>query len=161
MATGSVAIVGRFSRRSKNALSSCDDDLQRVFNEVVQVFDCTVLVGHRGETDQNEAFRKGRSKLRWPFGKHNRVPSYAVDARPHPFDHQALPLKFRVLAGEAEPAEVKRYLKAVNHLAYFAGWVCAVARAKGIVIRWGGDWDLDTQVADNQFDDLFHFELVR
>jgi len=27
-------------------------------------------------------------------------------------------------------------------------------------LRWGGDWDRDTQVDDNNFDDLVHFELV-
>jgi peptidoglycan L-alanyl-D-glutamate endopeptidase CwlK len=28
-------------------------------------------------------------------------------------------------------------------------------------LRWGGDWDMDTKVSDNDFDDLVHFELVR
>jgi hypothetical protein len=27
-------------------------------------------------------------------------------------------------------------------------------------LRWGGDWDMDTEVKDNKFDDLVHFELV-
>ena len=30
----------------------------------------------------------------------------------------------------------------------------------GIKIRWGGDWDSDTQVNDNKFDDLVHFEEI-
>ena len=29
----------------------------------------------------------------------------------------------------------------------------------GLKIRWGGDWDMDTQVKDNNFDDLPHFEI--
>jgi len=29
----------------------------------------------------------------------------------------------------------------------------------GLKIRWGGDWDMDTQTKDNKFDDLVHFEL--
>jgi hypothetical protein len=28
-----------------------------------------------------------------------------------------------------------------------------------IPLRWGGDWDSDTEVNDNGFDDLVHFEL--
>jgi len=28
-------------------------------------------------------------------------------------------------------------------------------------IRWGGDWDMDTQTKDNKFDDLVHFELKK
>ena len=30
-----------------------------------------------------------------------------------------------------------------------------------IKLRWGGDWDRDTQVKDNSFDDLLHFELIK
>ena len=30
----------------------------------------------------------------------------------------------------------------------------------GIDLRWGGDWDRDTEVRDNTFDDLVHFEIV-
>jgi len=29
----------------------------------------------------------------------------------------------------------------------------------GIRLRWGGDWDGDTELDDNKFDDLPHFEL--
>ena len=34
-----------------------------------------------------------------------------------------------------------------------------VAKSMGITLRWGGDWDMDTQVKDNKFDDLVHFEI--
>ena len=34
------------------------------------------------------------------------------------------------------------------------------AKAMGIDLRWGGDWDRDTEVRDNSFDDLVHFEIV-
>jgi len=30
----------------------------------------------------------------------------------------------------------------------------------GVTLRWGGDWDRDTEVQDNSFDDLVHFEIV-
>lgn len=29
----------------------------------------------------------------------------------------------------------------------------------GVTLRWGGDWDSDTEVNDNSFDDLVHFEI--
>ena len=38
--------------------------------------------------------------------------------------------------------------------------VMGIAKAKGIGLRWGGDWDQDTEVKDNGFDDLPHFELT-
>jgi len=42
---------------------------------------------------------------------------------------------------------------------YFAGYVVGIAYQMGLKIRWGGDWDMDTQVKDNNFDDLPHFEI--
>jgi hypothetical protein len=36
----------------------------------------------------------------------------------------------------------------------------AIAAQMDVKLRWGGDWDQDTQVKDNNFDDLWHFELV-
>ena len=35
-----------------------------------------------------------------------------------------------------------------------------VASQMGIKIRWGGDWDRDTDLSDNRFNDLPHFELM-
>lgn len=27
-------------------------------------------------------------------------------------------------------------------------------------VRWGGDWNNNTELKDNSFDDLVHFELI-
>ncbi len=51
-------------------------------------------------------------------------------------------------------------------MTYFAGFVMATAKQlkdKGLIthdMRWGGDWDRDTEVKDNVFQDYPHFELV-
>jgi len=48
---------------------------------------------------------------------------------------------------------------------YFAGYVKGVATMlykNGTIksrIRWGGDWDSDTDLKDNTFNDLPHFEI--
>jgi hypothetical protein len=39
----------KFGRKSRNQLSTCHEDLQALFEEVVKYFDCSVLEGHRGE----------------------------------------------------------------------------------------------------------------
>jgi peptidoglycan L-alanyl-D-glutamate endopeptidase CwlK len=127
-----------FSKRSSNNLDSCDWDLQRLFRRVVKKFDCTVIVGHRTEEAQDEAFRTGHSKKEWPDSKHNTHPSIAVDVAPYPIDWN----------------DRERF-------SLFAGYVLGVASEMGINIRWGGDWDRDTQVKDNTFDDLVHFEIVK
>jgi hypothetical protein len=126
----------KFSPRSKDILYSCHYDLQAVFFQVVRQFDCTVMSGYRGRDMQNALYPK-HSKVRWPNSKHNRQPSEAVDVAPCPVDWEDL-----------------------NRFRFFAGYVLGVANTMGIELRWGGDWDQDTQVEDNVFNDLCHFEIV-
>jgi hypothetical protein len=45
-------------------------------------------------------------------------------------------------------------------LGHIGGRLIEMARTDGIIIRWGGDWDRDGDVLDQDFDDLFHFEIV-
>jgi len=75
-----------FGKTSRKRLATCHEDLQLVFNEVIKHFDCTIVCGHRGEADQNDAFERGNSKLRFPQSKHNQWPSLAVDAVPWPIN---------------------------------------------------------------------------
>ena len=126
----------RFGRRSKKNLQTCDEDLVFLFGEVVKYFDCSVIEGHRGKKLQNMYFKEGKSKLKFPDGNHNKKPSKAVDVVPYPID-----------------------FKDRERMTYFAGFVKGMAAALGIPIRWGGDWNNNTEVKDNNFDDLPHFEL--
>ena len=126
-----------FSDKSLAKLATSDPRLQRVFHEVVRNFDCTILEGHRNRERQNQMVAEGKSQVRWPDGKHNTVPSMAVDVCPYP-----------IVWDDRERQTL------------FAGYVLATANAMGIKLRWGGDWDRDTEVRDNGFDDLVHFELV-
>ncbi len=126
-----------FSARSREILETCDERLVAVFDEVVKHFDCTILEGWRSEEDQNEAFRTGKSKLKYPEGKHNKQPSFAVDVAPYPVDWENLD-RFR----------------------YFAGFVMGIASQMGTRLRWGGDWDGDTELRDQKFVDLPHFEVL-
>ncbi len=126
-----------FSEKSFAKLATCDPLLQRVFYDVVQNFDCTILEGHRNQARQNQMVAEGKSQVRWPDGKHNTVPSCAVDVTPYPIQWEDR-----------------------ERQALFAGYVLATAKAMGISLRWGGDWDRDTEVRDNTFDDLVHFEIV-
>ena len=126
-----------FSDKSLSRLGTCDPRLRRVFHEVIRHFDCTILEGHRDKERQNRMVEEGKSKVRWPNGKHNTVPSSAVDVTPYP-----------VVWDDRERQTL------------FAGFVLATAKAMGVDLRWGGDWDSDTEVRDNSFDDLVHFEIV-
>jgi peptidoglycan L-alanyl-D-glutamate endopeptidase CwlK len=126
-----------FGERSRTNLSQAHPDLQRLFARVIQVFDCAVICGHRGQAEQEAAFHAGTSTKQWPDSKHNQTPSLAVDVVPFPIDWND-----------------------IGRIHYFAGVVMGIAHEMGINIRWGGDWDQDTEVRDQTFHDLPHFELI-
>lgn len=73
----------RFGRRSLERLSTVHPDLRRICEELIKEMDVAVLCGFRGEREQNSAFIQGKSKLRWPRSKHNRIPAEAVDLAPY------------------------------------------------------------------------------
>ena len=127
----------KFSLNSKARLATCHILLQDVFNEVVRHFDCAILCGYRTEAEQSRAVEEGRSFTLYPESKHNRVPADAVDVVPYPVDWENLG-RFR----------------------YFAGFTMGVAAKMGTPITWGGDWDRDTRLKDNRFNDMPHFQLV-
>lgn len=80
-----------FGPHSKSRLATCHPDLQRLFNEVIKEYDCSVLCGYRGKEEQEKAFAGGFSKARWGQSKHNRKPSLAVDVVPYPIDWNDVP----------------------------------------------------------------------
>lgn len=106
-----------FSNRSKERLMTCHAKLQEIMLDAIAIKDFSVLCGHRGEEEQNKAFDSGNSKAQWPFSKHNRLPSHAVDIVPYPLDWDD-----------------------TEDFAELAGIIKAIAHTKGIPIRWGGDF---------------------
>ena len=126
----------QFGSVSRSRLETAHPLLQHLFEQVVEVYDCSVLCGHRDKEDQEQAVREGRSKVHWPDGNHNAYPSNAVDVAPYPIDWNNT---------------IRFY--------HFAGFVQGMARHLGIGIRWGGDWDRDYDLNDQSFNDLVHFEI--
>jgi len=135
-------MMPKFSKESLERLASCEQLLQDLFNEVIKHFDCTIVDGIRDEKTQELYFNIGRSKLHFPKSKHNAIPpakSKAVDAAPY-------------IDGAIVWEE--------HQMLLFSGFVLGVAKEMGIKIRWGGDWDSDNNVNDENFSDLAHFELA-
>ena len=125
-----------FGSKSKERLATCDEKLQKVFNEVIKYVDCSILEGHRDERAQDKYYKEGKTKVRYPMGRHNSKPSRAVDVVPYPVDWE----------------DRERF-----HL--FSGFVLGLASGMGITLRWGGDWNMNKNLKDNNFDDLPHFEI--
>tara|TARA_Y100001963_G_scaffold99078_1_gene136369 strand:- start:13 stop:411 length:399 start_codon:yes stop_codon:yes gene_type:complete len=128
----------RFGSRSRKNLATCHEDLQDLFNEVIKYVDCSVIEGNRSKERQNKLYEEGRTKVKYPKGRHNANPSNAVDVVPYPIDWD----------------DRERF-----HL--FAGFVLGIAQSMEINIRWGGDWNKNFEVDDNKFDDFPHFELLK
>lgn len=127
-----------FSKTSQAKLKTCHPDLQRLFNKVIQQYDCTVIQGWRSNEEQEEYYRTGKSKLRAGQSKHNKNPSLAIDVAPYPIDWN----------------NYRRFY-------HFGGYVKGIADSLNIPIRWGGDWDGDNNFKDQTFHDLPHFELIK
>ena len=129
----------RFGSKSRKNLETCDERLQKVFNEVVKTYDCSVVCGHRGKADQNRAFEEGRSKVKYPKGRHNSNPSTAVDVYPYPIN-----------------------MKSLDRMVHFGGFVLGIAKSMGIDLIWGRDWHSDWFLNDRNkttFKDFPHFEI--
>lgn len=134
----------KFSQRSQTQLDTCHPDLQRICNEVIKVYDFSAICGHRDKPTQQIAFDSGKSKLKFPDSKHNKMPSMAIDICPWPINWKNVSA-FKFLAGHMQMAA---------HMLYNGGKTTHI-------LRWGGDWDCDNDMTDQKFNDLPHFELIK
>lgn len=130
-----------FGDRSKRNLATCDPRLQDLFNEVIKHYDCTIIQGFRTKEEQMEAYHSGKSQVKWPNSMHNKTPSKAADVAP-----------WFSTAPHIRWNDTESWY-------HFGGYVRAVAKQMGIPIRWGGDWDGDFNLKDQNFMDLPHFEI--
>lgn len=128
-----------FGKRSLRCLSECHPDLQKVANHAIKHggMDFAVYCGHRNEADQNRAKAEGKSRLSFPHSKHNKFPSHAFDAAPYPIDWN----------------DIERFKK-------LGEIMLASARAVGVQIRWGGDFNMDGDKTTRDAWDKPHFELI-
>ena len=126
----------RLGKRSKKRLEGVDERLIALLERVCKYFDITVIEGKRSQERQDQLFEEGKTKVKHPNGRHNSSPSNAVDVTPYPVDWEDR-----------------------ERQTLFAGFVIGIARSMGTKLRWGGDWDMDFNVGDNQFDDFPHFEV--
>ena len=128
----------KFNDKSRALLEGAHPALQALFNEVINHFDCTVLCSKRTIVQQRILVGNGSSKTM--NSKH--IPRQGEDYS-RAVDVISYPIKW---------SNWKRHY-------FFGGFVMGIAKEMGITIRWGGDWDSDTEVNDQKFNDLVHFEI--
>ena len=132
-----------FGSASLRQMHTLDSRLKSILNEAIEIYDFTIICGHRNQADQDAAFNSGKSKVKFPNSRHNSYPSKAVDIAP--------------------------YYKAKPHIrwdrlyefVFLHGILFAIAARHGIRIRSGINWDNDDElITDQGFDDFPHIELL-
>ena len=140
-----MKIMNKWSKRSLRNLKTCHEDLQLLANTVLRMHDCTVICGHRNEQEQNEAYYKGASKVKFPNSNHNFIISRAIDLAPYK-KGASLYDRENVLYFAGIVITAAQYLYDLDHITH--------------KIRWGGDWDGDNNFKEHKFFDGVHFELI-
>lgn len=152
-----------FSNTSITRLNQCHPDLQLILNQAIKYIDFTVVTGYRSREEQNRLYAQGFSKLIYPNGKHNKLPSLAVDVAPY----------YKKYGGAlfGGPEQVKRIMKQTNSskqdvelfinkaYARLIGIFEGIALPHNIKLRVGLDWNGDFDTLDQTFHDLGHIEL--
>lgn len=129
----------KYSSKSAAKLATCHPDIQKVFNEAIKHWDITILEGIRTKEKQEEYFRTGRSKtMKSKHLDQGDGYSHAIDAVPYPIDWE----------------NRERFI-------LFAGKIIGLAKAMGVDLISGIDWDDDGDISDHTFFDSPHFELKK
>lgn len=105
-----------FNEKSRQKLETVHPKIQKIVNEVIKIYDFSIIWGYRGKELQDKFYNMGTG-LKWPTSKHNTEPSLAVDVAPYPIDWQ----------NEKE-------------FVILAGLILAEAKKQGIDLVWGGLW---------------------
>lgn len=132
-----------FGQLSLSRLRTCHSSLIEVAKLAIVKYDFSIRCGWRGQEDQHAAFVKGDSKLDWPRSKHNHVLE-SGEKQSHAFDFDPYPEGF-------DP--YPRY-------SLIAGYIMGIAWQRGIIIRWGADWDDDGIITEHALRDWGHVELI-
>jgi len=134
-----LLVANSWGAKSLAVRATLDERLQLLVDKLLWYMDVSLLDGYRDERQQAELYGLEKTQVRWPHSKHNSEPSMAVDMQPYP-----------------RPENENELWAA---LGYMAGLCYMIAERHGFAVRWGGDWNRDGDLTDNNFDDLFHIEL--
>ncbi len=128
-----------FSDTSEINLISCYFDLQVVAKKALamDIMDIACIWGHRGEEDQNEAYKDGNSPFEWPNSMHNKIPSNAMDLAP--IIDGKIPWK------EDDP----------NYWMWYqlSGMILVIAKKWNVELEWGKDFEIGKG-------DLGHYQRI-
>jgi len=151
-----IKAMYKFGKRSKQRLDTCHPDMIKIMEEVIKIYDFSVLEGLRTAEKQMEYFETGRSKLDGvnklsKHQDHGDGLSYAIDIMPYKKGSNAF---------SGKQKDIARF--------YYLGGLVKMAAFRLLeegkithTIRWGADWNSNDLFDDQNFDDLPHFELKK
>ena len=152
--------MNKFGKTSLERLHQCNDRIQLVCYKAILVTDFAIITGHRDKKTQDSLYPKF-TKLKWPDGKHNKLPSQAIDVAPYIepygtiYGSQADIQKIMRISDVSEKAANAFVLKSYARL---IGIMEGIAAENDVEIRVGIDWDGDMDMLDQSFHDLGHWE---
>lgn len=133
---------------SLEKLIGVESDLAEIVVDAAEIIPLKVIEGHRGEEAQERAFTEGKTKLHWPHGKHNSLPSKAVDLAP---------LNFDMGKKDIDWGDIGAFGRVM-------GVIEACAFRRGKKLRFGLDWDGDYRSVgrdpNESFLDAPHVEVL-
>jgi hypothetical protein len=139
--------MATFGPASLQRLRTCDSRLIVLAQDAIVIQEHVIITGHRNEADQEKAFVEKKTKLHWPHGNHNAIPSRAIDIAPVYYE-----------------AGMKIDWGDVIAFGRIAGIYQACAHRRGIRLRFGLDWDGDFRSVGRDpgesFLDAPHVELL-
>ena len=150
--------MANWGQASQARLDTCTEDMRELANDVlfalpwkdditgIVIRDVAMICGHRNELEQDTAFKTGMSNVKWPDSNHNELPSPAWDMTPY----------------HAEKPHI--HWDAIDEMEALSRLVKLKAEARGMDIRWGGDWDGDGVRVDRDPSENFldgpHYEDI-
>jgi peptidoglycan L-alanyl-D-glutamate endopeptidase CwlK len=140
--------MAKFSIKSLDQLKTCHQDLQRVALTAIEHFGFSIVEGHRDKEKQHKYFVDGKSRVDWPNGNHNKIPSNAFDFLPDSVSWDDL--------NGVNGNKVQEQAVATCYM--LSGYLLAIGDILDIPLRSGADWDSDKDLKDQNFNDIVHIE---
>lgn len=149
----------KFGKTSIDQLNTCHKDIQLILNELIKIYDFTVLEGVRTVARQQQLFKEGKSKLDGVKSKSNHQPRKDKEGNLVSFAADILPVAKGTNAFSGKESDNRRFYTMMGMVKAISA---KLLEDKKIThkVRFGLDWDGDDTYADQTFDDLPHFELV-
>ena len=144
-----------FGKVSQDRLNTCHNDIILIMNEVIKIYDISVLEGIRTAEKQKEYFDTGRSQLDGIIKKSKHQDdgsgkSRAIDIMPYSKGTNAF---------SGKESDNRRFYFMMG-IVYTISEVLLSEGKISHKVRFGLDWDGDHIYSDQNFNDLPHLELI-